>query len=616
MKHSLLYKRRYYYIVLLVVPLLVLLILSGLHITKSTTSASYRTKLLEQMESAKSFDGFTNSLFCYEITADSVTTAYTLKNPAAYNIPSLEPTLTSFSYEQYKKNASNNTDQKTLTFLSNSLHHFSKNELDEGQQLTYTLLEKNMDLSLQSSGYPYYEYLLGSSTGVQANLPVTLSEYPLHSEDDVITYLALLKQIPGYFQDVISYEQERTRQDIITPDFLLQDTLNGTKSILEGLKKDNNCFTDTFEERLQSIEHMSKKKKEKYLTENAALVQKYVIPAYETLYQYLQTTCKNEQATKLDASKAYGLSSLPKGKNYYSLLVQSSTGSYRPVSELITMTNSALSDALGEVLNIAITDQDAYLYYCEHPMESYYETPETTLEALSLMIREDYPALPDNPTYTVKTVSDSLASSLSPAFYMIPPIDDYENNTIYINPLYTNEENGNLFTTLAHEGFPGHLYQTVYFNSSNPTAIRQALNYPGYVEGWATYVEMNAFTFIDYPLEGNSLCRLYQNDTIINLALCSRIDMGVNYEGWTLEDTRQFFEDNGFNSYYAEDIYTYVLEAPANYLSYFIGYLEIMNLKDACQRQDMEHYSEKNFHKQFLDIGPADFDTVREYLLN
>ena len=279
------------------------------------------------------------------------------------------------------------------------------------------------------------------------------------------------------------------------------------------------------------------------------------------------------------------------------------------------MTDHALQNTLGNVLNIALTDQTAYLYYCEHPLETYYNSPEAILEALSLMIRKDYPVLKTQPHYVIKQVPKSLAASLSPAFYMIPAMDDYSNNTIYINSLYTNDENGNLFTTLAHEGFPGHLYQTVYFNSTRPSPIRQILDYPGYVEGWASYVEMNIFPYLDYPLEGNSLCKLYQSDTIINLALCSRIDLGVNYEGWTLNDTRHFFEENGFRDYYAENVYSYVVESPSNYLSYFIGYLEIEDLKSAYRNLKMENYSDQDFHKHFLDIGPADFDTIRKSLL-
>lgn len=605
--------------ILILLPFLIvsltLSILYGIHIISPTDNESYHTRLLEQMEQASSFSEFTNALFCYETTSDSITTAYTLKNPAAYNIPALEPDLTSFSCRDYPKE--NQSSQNILGFLSDNLKRFSDSELTESEQITYSLLTNNINLSKAVSKYPFYEELLGSSSGVQANLPVTLGEYPLRNEEDVKTYLNLLKQVPAYFEDVISYEEQRNKKGLCTPDFLLLSSKEKMETMLDGFHNDDNSFIDTFNERISKVEGLSGRKQQHYKKQNENYVKKYVISAYENLYQYMEKRLESTSTDNLvpDSSTAYGLSSLPDGDKYYSLLVKSATGSSRPVKELISMTEQALSQALGDVLNIAITDQKSYFYYCENSLETYYQSPEVILEALSLMIREDYPVLNNTPTYQVKNVSESLASSLSPAFYMIPAIDDYQNNTIYINALYTNEENGNLFTTLAHEGFPGHLYQTVYFNDTHPDSVRQSLNYPGYVEGWATYVEMDAFTFLDYPLEGDSLCRLYQADTIINLALCSRIDMGVNYEGWTLADTCKFFEDNGFNSTYAADVYTYVVETPANYLSYFIGYLEILDLKEVYKNQEMENYSEKDFHKKLLDIGPADFETIRKEML-
>jgi uncharacterized protein (DUF885 family) len=279
------------------------------------------------------------------------------------------------------------------------------------------------------------------------------------------------------------------------------------------------------------------------------------------------------------------------------------------------MTETTLNNTLSEVLRIATTDTDAYLYYCDHPLESGFHSPDRILTALSMMMRNDYPPLDKTPSYTVRKVPDSLSDMLSPAFYLIPRIDNYDNNIIYINPQYTSEANGNIFTTLAHEGFPGHLYQTVYFNNTKPSYIRQLLDYPGYVEGWATYAELHSFSFIDYPKYSDSLKRLYQNDTIISLALSARIDMGVNYDGWTLNDTCHFFEDLGFNSYYASDIYSYVVEAPANYLSYYIGYLEIENIKQEYKALMMEKYTEQLFHKKLLDAGPSDFSTIRKYML-
>ena len=623
MKSLALHKRLF---LLTALTILCAIFLTVLYELRPIDRSSYRNKLYREMLHTVSVSDFSDQLFRYEITQDSITTAYHLRQPERYRIPSLPATLSSFDAKEYEQAAAskgNNSIQNLLKQLQQLPH----DSLSDSESLCYDLMEQYLSLSGSLQQYPYYESLLGASTGVQVNLPVTLCEYPLTDASSVDTYLQILQQIPDYFNNVIRYETKRTSLGYPVPSFLSLATKQQLQTFLTGLKETDNCFTETFSTRIQDMESLSASQKKKYILQNQDIIRTSILPAYETLYAYC-----DRQTASIDSKQAdtdtpvtpdsliapdtgYGLCSLPAGKDYYSYLVRQATGSSRSITDLITMTDHALQNTLGNVLNIALTDQTAYLYYCEHPLETYYNSPEAILEALSLMIRKDYPVLKTQPHYVIKQVPKSLAASLSPAFYMIPAMDDYSNNTIYINSLYTNDENGNLFTTLAHEGFPGHLYQTVYFNSTRPSPIRQILDYPGYVEGWASYVEMNIFPYLDYPLEGNSLCKLYQSDTIINLALCSRIDLGVNYEGWTLNDTRHFFEENGFRDYYAENVYSYVVESPSNYLSYFIGYLEIEDLKSAYRNLKMENYSDQDFHKHFLDIGPADFDTIRKSLL-
>lgn len=623
MKSLALHKRLF---LLTALTILCAIFLTVLYELRPIDRNSYRNKLYREMMHTVSVSDFSDQLFRYEITQDSITTAYHLRQPERYRIPSLPATLSSFDAKEYEQAAAskgNNSIQNLLKQLQQLPH----DSLSDSKSLCYDLMEQYLSLSGSLQQYPYYESLLGASTGVQVNLPVTLCEYPLTDASSVDTYLQILQQIPDYFNNVIRYETKRTSLGYPVPSFLSLATKQQLQTFLTGLKETDNCFTETFSTRIQDMESLSASQKKKYILQNQDIIRTSILPAYETLYAYCDrqtASIDSKQAdtdtpatpdSLIDPDTDYGLCSLPSGKDYYSYLVRQATGSSRSITDLITMTDHALQNTLGNVLNIALTDQTAYLYYCEHPLETYYNSPEAILEALSLMIRKDYPVLKTQPHYVIKQVPKSLAASLSPAFYMIPAMDDYSNNTIYINSLYTNDENGNLFTTLAHEGFPGHLYQTVYFNSTRPSPIRQILDYPGYVEGWASYVEMNIFPYLDYPLEGNSLCKLYQSDTIINLALCSRIDLGVNYEGWTLNDTRHFFEENGFRDYYAENVYSYVVESPSNYLSYFIGYLEIEDLKSAYRNLKMENYSDQDFHKHFLDIGPADFDTIRKSLL-
>lgn len=584
----------------------------GTHFTYPVINESYQTSLLSKMEHAKNFEEFCNSLFCYEITSDTVTTAYTVENPAAYDIPSLIPDLTSFSYKSYQ-NSFQSSDY-TNNLITRTLNSFDSSSLSDKEQLTYNLLKNTLSLNSKLNNYPYYSELLGSSTGIQASLPITLGEYPLHSKNDIQTYFQLIKQVPDYFNDVIEYENERESLHLLSKECIYPGTFQSLSTILEGLKGEDNAFIDTFNERIQQIPELTKKQQNDYMNKNKHYVETYIIPAYESLYDYLAV--KSPSKMTPDENTSYGLSNLPQGKDYYTLLVKQSTGSSKTPEELITLTENTLKDAIGNVVNTAMENPDLYTYYCNNEAKSYYENPQSILEALSLLMRTDYPALSTTPDYEIKNVSDSLATSSSPAFYMIPPIDNTRGETIYINPLFTNNENGNLFTTLAHEGFPGHLYQTVYFNNTNPNPIRQILNYPGFVEGWATYVELNSYQYMEYPSSMESLCKLYQGDTIISLAISSRIDLGVNYENWTLSDVKKFFEDNGFNSYYANNLYTYVVESPANYLSYFIGCLEIQELKNEYQLMHKDTFSEKEFHKKLLETGPCDFDTLKKYILN
>jgi len=585
--------------------------------TKPTALDSLHADLLARMEKTTSFEEFTKLLFQYEVTADCVTTAYTLKNPEAKDVPLCTPTLTSFSFDDYLKHAKNHSSAKDTKRIHKLLANYNTKTLSKKDRLTYSLLDDSLATSTALSQYPFYENLIGATTGVQANLPVTLGEYPLRTKEDIDIYLELLSQIPSYFDDVIAYEKHRKELGYASPSFVIDDAKNGTEKILTGLRDNNNCFQETFESRIRKIKGLSKKEIAAYEEKNLSAIKRYVIPSYEKMLIYLRNELptKNSDKPSIPDKQSFGICNLPNGKSYYEILAKCNTGSDKTIEEMISVTDATLANTTGTVLDTALTNQDAYFYYCEHPLETFYETPQAILENLSLFIREKYPPLSSLPNYEIKTVPESLSDCVSPAFYMIPAIDDYQNNTIYINEKQTNADNGNLFPTLAHEGFPGHLYQTIYFNESKPSDIRQLLTYLGYVEGWATYVEIDSLNFLDYPLEGDALRKLYQAEIIINLALCARIDMGVNYEGWTLADTRTFFEEQGYNSYYAQDVYAYVTEAPATYLSYFIGYLEILEIKDAYQRQQMENYSEKEFHKRFLDVGPADFATVKNYVL-
>ena len=209
----------------------------------------------------------------------------------------------------------------------------------------------------------------------------------------------------------------------------------------------------------------------------------------------------------------------------------------------------------------------------------------------------------------------------SPAYYLTPPIDDLWHNTIYLNePNITDDLT--LYTTLAHEGYPGHLYQTVYsqsfLNQQNASIIRSLLHYGGFVEGWAVYVENLSYGYAAQLTKNEEAaayieaCRLNRN---LHLCLYSYMDIAIHYDGATPEQIGRFLENLGLGQHTnAEAIYEYLVEEPCNYLKYYLGYLEFLSLKQQAKELWGADYSDYRFHKFVLETGPSDFRSLGEQL--
>ena len=208
---------------------------------------------------------------------------------------------------------------------------------------------------------------------------------------------------------------------------------------------------------------------------------------------------------------------------------------------------------------------------------------------------------------------------------MTPPIDNVWNNTVYINTLDT-QGDISLFTTLAHEGYPGHLYQTLYsqqfWEKSGITPLRSVLYYGGFVEGWAMYAELSSYDYAvclaqDLHPEAADHYQLCRLDRQIQLCLYALLDIFIHYDGATLENVYDILSSFGVaNTETMAAIYTYIAEEPCNYPKYYLGYLEIMELKKQAAALWGENDSAflYRFHCFLLENGPADFGTLTKLL--
>lgn len=541
---------------------------------------------LHAESSDRQFRTFTRRLFQTEVSANTISLHYTLRSPSDYGIADIPATYGSLSSDPVAAKAS-------VRNVLSSLQEFDPGTLSSENALTFKILDTYLENASTGTDYLLYQEPLGPVSGIHTQLPVLLSEYSFYDTQDVETYLALLKETPAYFDSVIQFEQKKAASGLFMPDYQVDSVLDTCQSFIDMGKE--NYLVSTFDERIASLDLLPENRKDSFRAENMELVTEEIYPAYQNLITAIKSL-------KGKGTNEQGLSHFPYGKKYYEYLVRQTTGCNESVSRLRLMTRAQILEDLNAMQKV-LFPADAALTQASVLEQT---PPDSMLDDLRSKITDTFPEIPDV-DFQVKYVPESMQNYLSPAFYMIPAIDNLTENVIYINNGQT-ASGLNLYTTLAHEGYPGHLYQTVYFSASEPDPIRSILDFGGYVEGWATYAEMMSYYLA--PLSKTEASLLQKNSSVI-LGLYALADMGIHYDGWSVTDTVRFFSDYGINDANAvQSVYELIIGSPANYLKYYIGYLKFYELKKEMADALGNQFSQKEFHRAVLDVGPAPFEIV------
>lgn len=569
------------------------------------------------------FEAFTKELFCQEVSSNTISLHYTLQNPEEYQIKDAPVTFGTFTTDVNAASAG------IENFLA-ALDQFSYDSLSRENQLTYDVIQSYLELSEKGVPYLLYSEPMNAVSGVQTQIPVLLSEYSFYDVEDVEIYLELLTKVPGYFDSLIAFEKAKSQAGLFMSETLAEVVLNQCRAFVN--MKENNYLIITFVERIKQMEELSDEQKDLYIRTNAEYMEDYVIPAYESLIAEMERL-------KGTGANTEGLCNLPNGKEYYEYVVAQETGSSHTVAELQKMTKKQIFEdlnAMQTALGMTMNSQEVFADNVVNPENSVLAEDwvnhreiisqekglstdssnnsaaagaELILTDLEQKIDGQFPTPPQTQTQ-IKCVPEAMQEHLSPAFYMIPEIDNIDENVIYINQGYV-RDHLSMFTTLAHEGYPGHLYQTTYYAAQDPDPIRNIFNFGGYVEGWATYAEMCSYYLADLPKEQATLL---QKNASVMLGLYALADMGIHYNGWSRMDTVEFFSGYGIAEASVVDrIYDLILGDPGNYLKYYIGYLEFLELKKAYISEVGEKFSQMDFHERVLDVGPAPFAIVEKY---
>ena len=548
----------------------------------------------------KKFDHFLNSCFREYAAENTVTLHFKLSNPSAYGIKApVSPTYGNLSSDTLKKNCRRSKE------LLQKLYTFPTSSLTKKQKLTWQIFQDYLNESIMNEKYILYSSPLGTN-GLQSEIPVTLSEYRLDNEKDIKDYLSLVNQVPELFTQILDFEQERRNAGIISPSFVISDTIDQINQFLNA-SEENNLLIQSFEERLAEVESLSKDQKASYTANNRLLVTDKVLPAYKSLKTSLQTYINESKNT----SSKERLCEYKNGQDYYKFLLMSNVGTDFSPEDCITILESQLKNTVKDISSLTAKNKDLYTEYLSAaPALSAPKEIMNTLKNDSLV---EFPEI-KNISCQLKNVPDALSGTSACAFYLVPPIDSTKDNIIYINK--SRVDSNELFSTLAHEGYPGHLYQTNYFLNTNPSPLRTFLHCAGYDEGWGTYAQLYSYNFIEFKnvdeQTTTQLRQLYRDNDLLSLSLSSLSDLYVNYKNYDENALANYLQTYGIDKDGAQKLYRYVIENPTTYLSYSIGCYELDQLKQTMADSLGKAFKISDFHEAVLNVGSCNFSILRQ----
>lgn len=533
----------------------------------------------------KSFSDFEDTLFKDLMESDYTTMHFALKNYAKLNIEKPELNVGDARWEDYEETV--NEDQAYL----DELHTFDYDSLTDTEKTDYETIEAYLYQQINLNSYPYFDWAFNSSSGVIDNLLTTFTEFTFYEKEDFDDYLTVLSSVPDYLDQCLENTKKQAEKGYFLTDKMLEDTEDAIDKFVE--KTDDNELIRIFDENVDAFDGLSDSEKKEYKEKNKDIVLNSYIPAYQKV---------GEELLKLKGSRKgeYNVSSLEDGDDYYQAYAQYATSMHTDVSTMLDVCTQFLEKTVMGLYELSKSHSD------EIDEQIDLESAEDVLAYLEQHL-DDFPEL-QKVDYNVKYLDPSVASDSIVAYYLTPPIDDVQENVIKVNGDNISNTN-DLYMTLAHEGFPGHLYQFNYYYSTNPANIRTQITMLGYQEGWAMYAEGQALAVSNL----NSYSSEYQKlNNELNYVMDAAVDLGVNGLGWSISDVSEYLDNLFLNNEAAQSLYDYVTEYPGVLLSYGVGVAMFELLEDKATDALGDDFNQKEFNTVILNGGPRTFELVEE----
>lgn len=493
--------------------------------------------------------------------------------------------------------------QESAVFFER-LNAINREQLPQEKQFSYDVLHDLLsDYAFEATEFDYLYEPLTEYSGMHSSLPIAFALFEMKDAQDVEDYLTLLADMPRYMDQVLAYEQKRAQLGMFMTKDALNAVLKQCKDIIDS--KDTLFLYGTFNDAIDQLTTLTSEQAQSFVDRNASLLQNEFIGSYEALYDGLSALRKHCRSYQ-DAADYSDVE-----KRFFEYSMQDLGCNSLSVEETLEMLKAELNHLLYDSVSIEIYRPNIRDVGSGLPHGISSGNTDKDLEYLKSIASSLLPALPEH-SLTVESVPEELEDQFAPAAYVIPALDDWMENTIYIN---TKSQDPTMLLTLAHEAYPGHMYQYVYQrNLADVGVMQRVANFGGYAEGWAQFAE---YLISEYQTQYDSDYIRYNFDynMYANSILPAVISILVNYYGYSEKAIKSYMNGLGLNGdEKGADFYEMVIDQPYYFFDYAIGYAQLAQLyRD--ERSDLgDSFQMNEFLKTYLDLGPGNFDLIKEQM--
>jgi uncharacterized protein (DUF885 family) len=481
----------------------------------------------------------------------------------------------------------------------------------EQERLNQALMVRSLREELERAHFKDWEMPVSQFSGIHLWYASMPSYLPFRNAKDYENYLARLHQMPSRLDQAIGHMRDGMRDHLMPPKYLLEKVAGQAQQVADA-PLDQSSFTAPLKKFPASVSEQDRARLRAGIED---AVKNEIQPAFARFAKFVREDYAPHGRTDP------GVWSLPDGDARYRFDVRHQTTTDFTPDQIHEMGLKSVAQIEEDMLKIAraqgFSDLKSFNAHIRQDPALYAKSGQQLLDLYTKYRDQMYTKLPElfgrlpkNRLEVVPMESFRSAAGV-PADYSPGSGDGSRPGRINVNE-YAPEKRLllNVEAIAYHEGVPGHHLQFSIAQGLTdlPPFRRFALDFNAYTEGWAFYAERLGKEVGFYQDPYSDYGRL-QNE--MWRAVRWVVDTGVHEKHWSREQMIDFFrEHTAMDDQNIETEVDRYIAWPGQALSYKMGQMKILELRERAQRELGSKYDERAFHDAILDQGPLPLDIL------